>query len=118
MDLLLFFSDSSNFSFIYASSLGCLADFQDEDFDDEQPTKGDPFKAHGFPVFPKEEEMDEEEYDRLMEERYASGSSFAAHAGEEYDDKTFELNSLMTVMVESMPTIDQMHCTTYVFYFY
>lgn len=85
--------------------------FVDEDFDAEQATKGDPLKTRGLPVFPKEEEMDEEEFDRMMEERYASGSSFAAYAGEEYDDKTFELNSLTAAMVESMPNIWKVKCT-------
>lgn len=71
--------------------------------------KNEPAKAHGFPSFPKEEEMDEEEFDRMMEERYGDNARFATFAGEEYDDKTVELN--ISISSESMPTIWKVKCT-------
>lgn len=85
-------------------------DFLDEDFDTAPTMKNGPAKAHGLPFFPKEEVMDEEEFDRMMEERFGDGSRFATYAGEEYDDKTVELNSMPTA-AESMPTIWRVKCT-------
>ncbi|XP_056168939.1 protein RNA-directed DNA methylation 3 isoform X2 [Syzygium oleosum] len=63
--------------------------FDDEGFMEEvdavQNLKNDSFKAHNLPVFPKEEQF-EEEFDKIMEARYRDGSALVRFA-DEYDAK-------------------------------
>lgn len=56
-----------------------------EEVDAVQNLKNDAFKAHNLPVFPKEEQF-EEEFDKIMEARYRDGSALVRFA-DEYDAK-------------------------------
>lgn len=47
----------------------------------------EPGKSSSVPFIPKEEEMDEEEFDKMMEERYKSGSAFVSYAEDDYENK-------------------------------
>lgn len=74
-----------------------------------EPAKG---QSSSFPFIPpKEEEMDEEEFDRMMEARYGPASKFIRFAGDEFDDKIFDPNSLHADVKESLPTIWKVKCT-------
>lgn len=44
------------------------------------------------PFIPKEEVMYEEEFDRMMEERYKEGSSFVTYAEDAFEIKSMERN--------------------------
>ncbi|XP_061363980.1 protein RNA-directed DNA methylation 3 [Gastrolobium bilobum] len=90
------------------------SDFSDGFFDEDFDTlpMGEPAKGHGsLPFIPKEEVMDEEEFDRMMEERYGECSRFVTFAGDEFDDKAMEPNSLHTGVKELTPTIWKVKCT-------
>ncbi|KAK9061290.1 hypothetical protein SSX86_018470 [Deinandra increscens subsp. villosa] len=62
----LFINDDINMSF-------------EDDFGPEPDVKTEP-KTPSTPFFPKEEEMDEEEMDKLMEARYKPGANFVKYA--------------------------------------
>lgn len=53
----------------------------DEEFDTAPNSKNITFKGQNVPLIPKEE-IEEEEFDRMMEERYKAGSSFFRYADE------------------------------------
>ncbi|CAJ2630789.1 unnamed protein product [Trifolium pratense] len=90
-------------------------DFSDfsEGYEDEfdtlsamnEPPKG----QSSTPFVPKQELVDEEEFDRLMEERVNSMSF--RYAGDEFEDKPMEDNSLHHALQESIPTIWKVKCT-------
>uniref|UniRef100_A0A0A0LN22 KOW domain-containing protein n=1 Tax=Cucumis sativus TaxID=3659 RepID=A0A0A0LN22_CUCSA len=69
------------------------SDFFDDLMDMEDnlgtlPTfKNDDAKAQDIPFFPKEEEMNEEEFDRIMEEVYNRAPGLGAFAEENYENK-------------------------------
>ncbi|XP_050938487.1 protein RNA-directed DNA methylation 3 isoform X2 [Cucumis melo] len=69
------------------------SDFFDDLMDMEEnlgtlPTfKNDDAKAQDIPFFPKEEEMNEEEFDRMMEEVYNRAPGLGAFADENYENK-------------------------------
>ncbi|XP_038884298.1 protein RNA-directed DNA methylation 3 isoform X2 [Benincasa hispida] len=69
------------------------SDFFDDLMDMEEdletlPTfKDDDAKAQDIPFFPKEEEMNEEEFDRMMEEVYNRAPGLGAFADENYENK-------------------------------
>lgn len=48
-------------------------DFDEEEFATEGEVKNEPGKAPQYPCFPKEEEMSEEELERMLGERYKTG---------------------------------------------
>lgn len=50
--------------------------------------KNDQFKSHNLPVFPKEEEF-EEEFDKIMEERYKNVPAFLRFAEDEHNIRRF-----------------------------
>lgn len=59
----------------------------EEEFEPVLPFKNDDAKAQDIPFFPKEEEINEEEFDRMMEEHYNRGPGFGAFAEENYENK-------------------------------
>ncbi|KAG7016327.1 Protein RNA-directed DNA methylation 3 [Cucurbita argyrosperma subsp. argyrosperma] len=61
--------------------------FMEEDFETIPGFKNDDAKAQNIPFFPKEEEMNEEEFDRMMEEHYNQGPGYGAFAEENYENK-------------------------------
>lgn len=60
---------------------------------------------------PKVELVDEEEYDRMMEERFKDGSRFFPFTGDDFDDKPMEPNSFHPAAREPTPTIWKVKCT-------
>lgn len=69
-------------------------------------------KTQNLPLFPKEEEMNEEEFDKMMEERYKDGSNLFTYAGDDYDNKrSIERNAL--VPSAKYPTIWKVKCTVW-----
>lgn len=63
-------------------------------------------------VNPKQELVDEEEFDRMMEERVGAGSSrFFSFAGDEFEDKPMDHNAIHHDVKESIPTIWKVKCT-------
>ncbi|CAL0316444.1 unnamed protein product [Lupinus luteus] len=94
-------SDDSDFSDDY---------FGDEEFEtlstmNNEPAKG---QSSSFPFIPKEEEIDEEEFDRMMEARYGEASTFIRFAGDDIDDKGIDSNSFGGK--EFVPTIWKVKC--------
>ncbi|XP_010032136.2 protein RNA-directed DNA methylation 3 isoform X1 [Eucalyptus grandis] len=86
--------------------------FDDEGFMEEvdavQNLKNDAFKAHNLPVFPKEEQF-EEEFDKIMEARYRDGSALVRFA-DEYDAKdSVEVGSGMPSVKD--PVVWKVKCT-------
>ncbi|KAB1219015.1 hypothetical protein CJ030_MR3G015069 [Morella rubra] len=89
----------------------------DSDFDDyileeefviESSINKEPGKAQNLPLLPKEEEMNEEEFDKIMEERYKDGSNFVTYAGDDYENKLVETNFLVPSAKD--PTIWKVKC--------
>lgn len=65
-----------------------------------------------FPFSPKQELVDEVEYDRMVEERV--GSRFYTFAGDdEFEDKPMDQSSLHHALKESVPTIWKVKCTVW-----
>ncbi|PKI74559.1 hypothetical protein CRG98_004886 [Punica granatum] len=62
--------------------------FEEEEYDLGTNDKNDQSKSHSLPVFPKEEEF-EEEFDKMMEERYKNASAFLRFAEDEPDLRRF-----------------------------
>lgn len=71
----------------------------------EPPAKG----QSSLPV-PKEELVDEDDFVRIMEERYSENSGFVTFAGDEFDGKPIDPNSLHPGVKESLPTIWKVKC--------
>ncbi|XP_068491246.1 protein RNA-directed DNA methylation 3 isoform X2 [Phaseolus vulgaris] len=95
------FSDDSDFG----------DDFSDEDFNASPRRMSEPAKGQSsFPRIPKEELVDEEEFDRIFEERYANPSRFIKYA-DEFDDKGNNPNSIHDAVLELMPNIWKVKCT-------
>ncbi|XP_058007578.1 protein RNA-directed DNA methylation 3 isoform X2 [Hevea brasiliensis] len=68
------------------------SDFDDDEFDIELKVKKEPVKMQNISFIPKEEAMDEEEFDKMMEERYKEGSSFVTYAEDDFETKSMERN--------------------------
>ncbi|KAI5401573.1 protein RNA-directed DNA methylation 3 isoform X1 [Lathyrus oleraceus] len=90
------------------------SDLSDDSYEDEFETlstrnvsdKG----QSSFPFSPKQELVDEVEYDRMVEERV--GSRFYTFAGDdEFEDKPMDQSSLHHALKESVPTIWKVKCT-------
>ncbi|CAA2971924.1 Putative transcription elongation factor SPT5 homolog 1 [Olea europaea subsp. europaea] len=62
-------------------------DYEEEEFAIEGEVKNEPGKPPQYPCFPKEEEMSEEELERMLEERYKTGSTFVTYAEDGYEHK-------------------------------
>ncbi|XP_058768680.1 protein RNA-directed DNA methylation 3 isoform X2 [Vicia villosa] len=91
-------------------------DLSDDSYEDEFETlstrnvsdKG----QSSYPSVPKQELVDEEEYDRLMEERVNSRFfTFAGDGDDEFEDKPMDQSSLHHALKESIPTIWKVKCT-------
>ncbi|XP_027365763.1 protein RNA-directed DNA methylation 3 [Abrus precatorius] len=95
-------SDDSDFS----------DEFFDEDFDALPRMMNESAKGQSsLPFVPKEELVDEEEFDRMMEERYGDPSRFVSFAEDEFDDKTIDPSFLHTGDKDLVPTIWKVKCT-------
>lgn len=81
------------------------------DFLEEEPDlniNNEPGKTHNPFVVPKEE-VTEEEFDKMMEERYMSGAGFVTHAEDSYEAKgPVDTNS--NVSSSKDPTIWKVKC--------
>ncbi|KAL0310460.1 UNVERIFIED_CONTAM: protein RNA-directed DNA methylation 3 [Sesamum calycinum] len=55
-------------------------DFLDDEFGSEHGVSNEPGKVPDLPFIPKEEEMSEEELERMFEERYKPGAGFVTYA--------------------------------------
>jgi len=84
-----------------------------EEVDAVQNLKNDAFKAHNLPVFPKEEQF-EEEFDKIMEARYRDGSALVRFA-DEYDAKdSVEVGSGMPSVKD--PVVWKVKCTVDIYF--
>lgn len=87
-----------------------------EEFEEEMKDKNEPSKAQSLPSFPKEEEVSEEELDRILEERYKSGSKFVTYA----DDNNYETKRSVDrnafVPLSERPAIWKVKCMVDMFY--
>ena len=84
-------------------------DFFEDEFGTEVKVKNEPGKAPQFPVLPKEEEMSEEELEKMLQERYKPGSSFVTYAEDGYDSKrSVERNAFIPFARD--PTIWKVKC--------
>lgn len=84
-------------------------DFLEEEFGAEIKMESDLGKAPQLPVFPKEEQMSEDELDKMMEERYKPGAGFVTFAEDRYDKRTIERNTIIPSAED--PTIWKVKCT-------
>ncbi|KAG7608073.1 NGN domain [Arabidopsis suecica] len=98
-EVLQFFEESAEVGYYGGSSdedddgLGFLNDMEDEPEVEESSKAGKGEKGKSFFVFPKEEDLNEEEFDRIMEERYKPGSGFLRYADDDIKD-AIEMDAL------------------------
>ncbi|KAK7280515.1 hypothetical protein RJT34_25579 [Clitoria ternatea] len=86
-------------------------DFSDDDFDVVPRMPNESGKGQSsIPFVPKEELVDEEEFDRIMEERYGDPSRFLSFTEDLFDDKTID-PSLHIDANEMIPTVWKVKCT-------
>lgn len=69
------------------------ADMEDQPEVEESAKPGKGEKGKESFVFPKEEDINEEEFDRMMEERYKPGSGFLRYADDDVKD-AIEMDAL------------------------
>ncbi|KAK4835552.1 hypothetical protein QYF36_011281 [Acer negundo] len=62
-------------------------EFMDDELDTQPKVKNELGKAQNLPFIPKEEEIDEEAFDKIMEERFKQGSRFIKYAEDDYENK-------------------------------
>ncbi|KAG7549451.1 NGN domain [Arabidopsis thaliana x Arabidopsis arenosa] len=97
--VLQFFEESAEVGYYGGSSdedddgLGFLNDMEDEPEVEESVKPGEGEKGKSSFVFPKEEDINEEEFDRMMEERYKPGSGFLRYADDDVKD-AIEMDAL------------------------
>ncbi|CAB4300857.1 unnamed protein product [Prunus armeniaca] len=84
-------------------------DFMEEEFETEPIVKNEPGKAHNLPFIPKEEDVDGEEFEKMMEERYRSGSSYITYAEDNYENKRSVDGSVLLPTVKD-PIIWKVKC--------
>ena len=77
----------------------------EEDFDIELKVKQEPGKTQNTPIVPKEEEMDEEEFDRMMEERYRHHPALVRYAE---DSQALDRDAIL--LSKKDPTIWKVKC--------
>ncbi|CAD5330785.1 unnamed protein product [Arabidopsis thaliana] len=98
-EVLQFFEESAEVGYYGGSSdedddgLGFLNDMEDEPEVEESSKAGKGEKGKSSFVFPKEEDLNEEEFDRIMEERYKPGSGFLRYADDDIKD-AIEMDAL------------------------
>ncbi|TXG49433.1 hypothetical protein EZV62_025308 [Acer yangbiense] len=64
-----------------------VGEFMDDELDTQPKVKNELGKAQNLPFIPKEEEIDEEAFDKIMEERFKQGSRFIKYAEDDYENK-------------------------------
>lgn len=110
-DILQFFEDSA-VEFDDDSSDGSefddIEDFID-DIDFDPKVKSEPGKFESVRVFPKEEELSGDELEKMLEERYGSGSGLVRYAEDGYDSKRSVDKDILTRSA-SLPTIWKVKC--------
>lgn len=82
--------------------------FLQDDFGPDIEVKAEP-KTPNIPFFPKEEEMDEEELEKIMEERYKPGSTFVKYAEDRTEAANTDERSTHVSYVDD-PTIWKVKC--------
>lgn len=84
----------------------------EEGFNAEPKVNNEPGKSFILPVFPKEEDLDEE-FDKMMEERYKAGSAFVTYAEDDFEAKrSIERNYLMPSAKD--PTVWKVKCMVWI----
>lgn len=84
-------------------------DLFDDEIDTELKVENEPGKVHNFPFFPKEEELSEEELDKMLEERYKDGSKFVTYADDDYETKRSVQRNAIAPSVKD-PTVWKVKC--------
>ncbi|XP_011031637.1 PREDICTED: hornerin isoform X1 [Populus euphratica] len=85
-----------------------IEDFMDEEYDVELKVKNDPPKTQNVPIVPKEEEMDGEEFDKMMEERFKNNPRFRFAEDADEAKRSMERNYLEPSAKD--PTIWKVKC--------
>ncbi|XP_050212028.1 protein RNA-directed DNA methylation 3 [Mercurialis annua] len=106
-EILQFFEDTADVDDEYDNDSD-FDDFDDDDFNVELQFKKEPPKTPNIPVIPKEEVMYEEEFDKMMEERYKNGSTFVRYAEDGFEAKIVERDSVLPSVRD--PTIWKVKC--------
>lgn len=75
----------------------------------------DQFKSHNLPVFPKEEEF-EEEFDKMMEERYKNASAFLRFAEDEHNNIRRFVEEDSSIPSITDPTTWKVKCAVFPFH--
>ncbi|XP_073016419.1 uncharacterized protein [Primulina eburnea] len=83
-------------------------DFFEDEFAPKSDNKNEPENVQPVSFIPKEEVMSEEEFERMMEDRYKPGAGFVTHAEDTYDRKRLEGNMYMPSTKD--PTIWKVKC--------
>ncbi|KAM3698430.1 hypothetical protein ACJW31_06G187600 [Castanea mollissima] len=108
-EVLQFFEESAGEDSDSSFDFGDDFDFAEEDFDTESKIDKEPGKAQSLPLFPKEEEMNEEEFDKMMEERYKDGSNFVRYGEDDFENKrAIDRNNIIPSARD--PTIWKVKC--------
>ncbi|KAJ6317426.1 hypothetical protein OIU76_013045 [Salix suchowensis] len=95
--VLQFFEDEADYSDYESDDSDLnfdIEDFMDEEYDVELKVKNDPPKPQNVPIVPKEEEMDGEEFDKMMEERFKNNPRFCFAEDADEAKRSMERNSL------------------------
>lgn len=107
-------------NFFYGSLCSSLSllktDFLEDEIDTQVKVKSEPGKTGHLPFLPKEEEMTEEEIDKMLEERYKPGSNFVSYAEDRFDTKRSVDRSTMTPSYKD-PIIWKVKCMVYCLYY-
>lgn len=90
-----------------------VSDYMDEEYHVELKVKNEPPKFQNLQLVPKEEEMDEEEFDKMMEERFKNNPTFR-HV-EDADGTAMERNSILASTKD--PTVWKVKCMVGYFVF-
>jgi hypothetical protein len=80
----------------------------DEEYDVELKVKNDPPKTQNVPIVPKEEQMDGEEFDKMMEERFKNNPRFRFAEDADEAKRSMERNYLEPSAKD--PTIWKVKC--------
>ncbi|XP_074276661.1 protein RNA-directed DNA methylation 3 isoform X2 [Silene latifolia] len=111
-DVLQFFEDAAEE--FDASDNSDWSDFFDDDdflgeFNDDSKARSGPEKFDQAPFFPKEEELSGDELEKVLKERYGSGSGFVRYAEADYESKgSVDRSFLIPSIVE--PIIWKVKC--------
>jgi hypothetical protein len=80
----------------------------DEEYDVELKVKNDPPISQNVPIVPKEEDMDEREFDKMMEERYKNNPRFRYAEDADEAKRSMERNFLEPSAKD--PTVWKVKC--------